>query len=136
MALFAQLQNLPEELLKQVKSVYSEDFPWEVRLVLADWIESQPWNTIDCNNPDHEEYAASLVSTFIQKVSLSAHTIENNSLKYRLGQSILHFQNHFARDPISLVRIVNHCLDNDARVLQSSHHVSQLLSKLQQNLIL
>lgn len=127
MSLLAELKNLPEELSSQVKAVYTDHFPWEVRVIMADWIELQPWGTIEYNNPEHEEFAANLISNLILQINLSAQSIENLSLKYRLEQSVQHIQNHFASNPINLVRIINHCLSNDAKILQTSRRVSEII---------
>lgn len=43
MALWAKAQQLPEEALVQVRSVYGEHFPIEVRHFLASWIEEKMW---------------------------------------------------------------------------------------------
>ena len=43
MALWAKVQSLPDEALRQVQSAYGVHFPIEVRHFFASWIETQPW---------------------------------------------------------------------------------------------
>lgn len=43
MTMWAQSQNLPPEIQMQIRAIYSEHFPIEVRHFLAHWIEEQMW---------------------------------------------------------------------------------------------
>jgi signal transducer and activator of transcription 5B len=43
MALWAKAQQLPQEALQKVRSVYGEHFPIEVRHFLSTWIEEKMW---------------------------------------------------------------------------------------------
>lgn len=43
MSLWAKAQQLPQDALQQVRSVYGEHFPIEVRHFLSSWIEEKMW---------------------------------------------------------------------------------------------
>lgn len=43
MALWAKAQTLPPEALQQVRAIYTDLFPIEVRHFLASWIEEKMW---------------------------------------------------------------------------------------------
>ena len=123
--MWAEIQKLPEDLQKRVASLYNGDhFPFEVRNLLAEWIESQPWSKIEYDNHEHEKFATNLVSTLIGELTRISQTIENNSLKYKLDQAAQNFRNNYSHDPINLVRVVNHCLNSEAKLLQSAQSVS------------
>ena len=121
MSMWAQIQKLPDDLQKRIQQIYSGDhFPFEVRNVLAEWIESQPWSKIEYDNPEHEKFSANLVSALIQELNRFAHTIENNTLKFKLEQVAHSFRINYTHDPINLVRIVNHCLNSESKILQTA----------------
>ncbi|KAI2810217.1 Signal transducer and activator of transcription 5B [Blomia tropicalis] len=122
MAMWTQVQKLPEELQKRVHLIYNDHFPYEVRSLLSEWIESQPWTKIEYDNPEHEKFAANLVSALIHELNRISVTIENNSLKFKLEQVAHNFRMNYAHDPINLVRIVNHCLNNESKILQSAQN--------------
>ena len=126
MAMWTQVQKLPEELQKRVHLIYNDHFPYEVRSLLSEWIESQPWTKIEYDNPEHEKFAANLVSALIHELNRISVTIENNSLKFKLEQVAHNFRMNYAHDPINLVRIVNHCLNNESKILQSAQNVSNI----------
>lgn len=43
MALWAKAQQLPPENIQQIRSIYGNYFPLEVRHYLAQWIEEKFW---------------------------------------------------------------------------------------------
>ncbi|XP_017479934.1 PREDICTED: signal transducer and activator of transcription 5B-like, partial [Rhagoletis zephyria] len=123
MSMWQQIQKLPDELQKRVQQLYNgEHFPVEVRSVLSSWIENQPWAKIEYDNPEHEKFAANLVTALIHELNRFALTIENATLKFRLEQVAQNFHHNYTHDPINLVRIVNHCLNNESKILQSAQN--------------
>ena len=50
MALWAKAQQLPNEALQKVRSVYGEHFPIEVRHFLSTWIEEKMWYALRIAN--------------------------------------------------------------------------------------
>lgn len=125
MSMWQQIQKLPDDMQKRVQQLYSsEHFPVEVRSVLSSWIESQPWAKIEYDNPEHEKFASNLVTALIHELNRFALTIENTTLKFKLEQVAHNFHINYTHDPINLVRIVNHCLNNESKILQSAQSVS------------
>lgn len=43
MAMWAEIQNLNSDIQVQIRGIYSEHFPIEVRHFLASWLEEQMW---------------------------------------------------------------------------------------------
>lgn len=43
MSLWAKAQQLPSESLQQIRAIYGEHFPIEVRHFMASWIEENMW---------------------------------------------------------------------------------------------
>lgn len=118
--MWAQIQKLPDDMLKHVQQIYSTGaFPYEVRNVLADWIENQPWSKIEYENPEHELFASRFVAGLIDELHRFASNIENHSLKLKLEQVAHTFSVNYIQEPLALVRIVNNCLTNEARILQN-----------------
>ncbi|GAB6019391.1 hypothetical protein CHUAL_000975 [Chamberlinius hualienensis] len=121
MALWMKAQNLPGELLKQVQSVYGEHFPIEVRHFLAQWIEEKPWNEIDPDNVNHEVCAAELLMALTHELETKASLLngpENFLMKIKLSDSANHIRQNYLSNPLSLVRIVRHCLGTEMKLIQ------------------
>lgn len=131
MSMWAQIQKLPDDMLKHVQQIYSSGaFPYEVRNVLAEWIENQPWSKIEYDNPEHEKFASSFVAGLIDELHRFALNIENHSLKLKLEQVAHTFSMNYINEPFNLVRIVNNCLTNEAKILRNAQNVSNFGSFL------
>uniref|UniRef100_A0AAY4EFR0 Signal transducer and activator of transcription n=1 Tax=Denticeps clupeoides TaxID=299321 RepID=A0AAY4EFR0_9TELE len=61
MSQWKQIQQLDIKFLEQVDYFYDDNFPMEVRQVLATWIEGQDWETAS----NHESMAAVLFNNFL-----------------------------------------------------------------------
>ncbi|KAF7489895.1 Signal transducer and activator of transcription 5A [Sarcoptes scabiei] len=108
--------NIPEEIQHQISLVYGTDvFPLEVRTVLAEWIEKQPWSkVVSENSTECETLAANLHQEFILKVNSLAHSIENNQFKYRLSQVAFNAQH---RNPLEIANIIYFSLQKESKIL-------------------
>ncbi|KAH7643847.1 signal transducer and activator of transcription 5a-like protein [Dermatophagoides farinae] len=108
--------NLPEELQHQISLVYGTDvFPLEVRTILGEWIEKQPWSKIATELcPETEALATALQQEFILKINSLAHTLDNNQLKYRLTQVAFSAQH---RNPVELASIIYYSLQKESRIM-------------------
>nr|XP_027199472.1 signal transducer and activator of transcription 5A-like [Dermatophagoides pteronyssinus] len=108
--------NLPEELQHQISLVYGTDvFPMEVRTILGEWIEKQPWSKIVTELcPETEALATALQQEFILKINSLAHTLDNNQLKYRLTQVAFSAQH---RNPVDLASIIYYSLQKESRII-------------------
>ena len=123
MSLWGQIQQLPEEALKQVYNVYGEHFPIEVRCVLAQWIEDKPWDQLDGDNPQHEAYIKELVISLIKEIEAKVNTEENFLIRSKLVQAVQSFQ-HYFNDPYLFINTVKQCLNSDIKVIQKYSNVS------------
>lgn len=94
MALWAKAQQLPPEGLQQIRAIYGDHFPIEVRHYLAQYIEEKFWyflwdilihmmlittiyfrtQQIDHvpDNPQYEQYVAALVNSLINEIDNKA----------------------------------------------------------------
>lgn len=80
MSLWTKAQQLTGDALQQVRAVYGEHFPIEVRHFLAGWIEEKMWQDIDPNNPAHEPYINELVRSMIQELENKANNMNTEEL--------------------------------------------------------
>ncbi|XP_053409133.1 signal transducer and activator of transcription 5B-like isoform X2 [Mercenaria mercenaria] len=125
MALWAKVQQLPQEFMSQVQSVYSPYFPMEVRHYFAAWIEDQPWKDIDDTNPQHEQVAIRL---FAQLMELIEAKTNDNTLEFHLRPSLqkvaMLFKDAYCNQPMNLVRAVRNCLANEENLVRASETLS------------
>ncbi|KAJ8681673.1 hypothetical protein QAD02_017465 [Eretmocerus hayati] len=113
MALWGKAQQLPQEALQKVRSVYGEHFPIEVRHFLASWIEEKMWTDIDPDNPQYEQYIANLVESLIQELENKAASLNTEDLfltRLKLMEAAKNFRQRYSPHPITLFKIVRHCL--------------------------
>ncbi|XP_042577329.1 signal transducer and activator of transcription 5B-like [Cyprinus carpio] len=90
MAVWIQAQQLQGDALHQMQSLYGQHFPIEVRHYLSQWIEGQPWDGIDLENPQEEIKAKRLLDSLIQELQKKAeHQVGEDGflLKIKLGQN-------------------------------------------------
>lgn len=82
MSLWAKAQQLPADTLQQIRAIYGEHFPIEVRHFLAPWIEEKFWSEIEPvpDNPQHEQYVATLIASLIQEMELKANSFSTEDL--------------------------------------------------------
>jgi len=80
MSLWTKAQQLTGDALQQVRAVYGEHFPIEVRHFLAGWIEEKMWQDIDPDNPAHEIYVNELVRSMIQELDSKANNMNTEEL--------------------------------------------------------
>ena len=84
--LWDQTKQLPKELLKQVEDIYHENFPLEVRLHLASWIEEMFSPTIPYVQDDatHQQSAISLANQLLTQLDSAIATMPNDPDKFLL----------------------------------------------------
>ncbi|KDR18762.1 hypothetical protein L798_06440 [Zootermopsis nevadensis] len=120
MALWAKAQQLQGDALQQVRSVYGEHFPIEVRHFLAAWIEEKMWD-LDPENPQHEQYVTGLVGSLIQELEAKANTMTTEDLfltKLKLIEAANMFRQRYSHNPLGLFRIIRHCLSTEMKLVQ------------------
>lgn len=127
MSLWSRLQQLPPEGLRQVHQLYGgEHFPIEVRCALAEWIEMQPWNDLDADNPQHEQYFSNLIPTMVNELQMRAQNCSADDLvlRFRLSDAATSIQNNYGHDPYRLVNIIKRCLQNEMHLIHQHENVS------------
>ncbi|XP_027726114.1 signal transducer and activator of transcription 5A-like [Vombatus ursinus] len=127
MAGWIQAQKLQGDALRQMQVLYGQHFPIEVRHYLAQWIESQAWNSIDLDNPQDSVQAAQLLEGLIQELQKKAeHQVGEDGflLKIKLGHYATQLQSTYDRCPMELVRCIRHILYNEQRLVQEATNVS------------
>uniref|UniRef100_T1JJU0 Signal transducer and activator of transcription n=1 Tax=Strigamia maritima TaxID=126957 RepID=T1JJU0_STRMM len=125
MSLWTKAQQLQGDALRQVQAVYGDHFPIEVRHFLAPWIEEKTWQNIDPDNPAHEGYAAGLVASLIQELEAKAQQMNSAEfflMKLKLSETANMFRQHYSHNPLSLVRIVRHCLNMETKLVEQAEN--------------
>ncbi|XP_066996363.1 signal transducer and activator of transcription 5B isoform X2 [Anabrus simplex] len=127
MSLWTKAQQLQGDALQQVRAVYGEHFPIEVRHFLAAWIEEKMWTDIDPDNPQHEQYVAGLVASLIQELETKANTMTAEDLflnKLKLIEAANMFRQRYIHNPVGLFRIIRHCLSTEMKLVQQVENVA------------
>ncbi|XP_032786524.2 signal transducer and activator of transcription 5B isoform X1 [Daphnia magna] len=127
MSLWTKAQQLQGEALRQVQAVYGEHFPIEVRHFLAPWIESKIMSDVDPDNPQHEQYAASVVGALIQELESKAQALTNEEFfltKIKLQGAAEMFRQRYSQNPLGLLRIIRHCLGTELKLVQQAENMS------------
>lgn len=133
MSLWAKTQNLPPDYMREVQTLYSttSPFPIEVRHYFAEWIESQPWNQIDENNPEHTGYAITLLSQLIEKLQCKANDFPTSGdfflLKLRFQNLSEEFKDKYETTPLEFVRIVKSCLNGEEALVHQAENPSLVI---------
>ncbi|KAK6639420.1 hypothetical protein RUM43_007693 [Polyplax serrata] len=147
MSLWTKSQQLTGEALQQVRSLYGEHFPIEVRHFLAGWLEAKMWNEVDPDNPQHDQYVSGLVNALITELEMKANTLTSEDMfltKLKLIETASNFRvsiweawcfppqcnssnpdylenvldTRYSQNPHSLLRLIRHCLDNEMKLVQ------------------
>ncbi|MEJ1285421.1 signal transducer and activator of transcription 5A [Cricetulus griseus] len=127
MAGWIQAQQLQGDALRQMQVLYGQHFPIEVRHYLAQWIESQPWDAIDLDNPQDRGQATQLLEGLVQELQKKAeHQVGEDGflLKIKLGHYATQLQNTYDRCPMELVRCIRHILYNEQRLVREANNCS------------
>ncbi|XP_023985945.1 signal transducer and activator of transcription 5A [Physeter macrocephalus] len=127
MAGWIQAQQLQGDALRQMQVLYGQHFPIEVRHYLAQWIESQPWDAIDLDNPQDRPQATQLLEGLVQELQKKAeHQVGEDGflLKIKLGHYATQLQNTYDRCPMELVRCIRHILYNEQRLVREANNGS------------
>ncbi|KTG37841.1 hypothetical protein cypCar_00017494 [Cyprinus carpio] len=129
MAVWIQAQQLQGDALHQMQSLYGQHFPIEVRHYLSQWIEGQPWDGIDLENPQEEIKAKRLLDSLIQELQKKAeHQVGEDGflLKIKLGHYASQLKSTYDRCPLELVRCIKHILYTEQRLVREATNLSSL----------
>ncbi|XP_055323870.1 signal transducer and activator of transcription 5B-like isoform X1 [Sitodiplosis mosellana] len=115
---------------ERIKSLYNENFPLEVRILCAAWIEERikAEQYIDINDPQYEQRAANFISNLIQQLELEKQRLkkpEELSIKYRIEDAMRTFtQNIYS--PGQLYKQIRDALMYEQHILDSCANNPQL----------
>lgn len=115
---------------ERIKSLYNENFPLEVRILCASWIEERikADQYIDINDPLYEQRAANFISNLIQQLDQEKQRLkkpEELSIKYRIEDAMRTFtQNIYS--PGQLYKQIRDALMYEQHMLDSCTNNSQM----------
>ncbi|KAJ3607510.1 hypothetical protein NHX12_024561 [Muraenolepis orangiensis] len=127
MAMWIQAQQLQGEALHQMQALYGQHFPIEVRHYLAQWIESQLWDSVELDNPAEEAKAKHLLDSLMAELQRKAqHQVGEDGflLKIKLGHYATQLKGTYDRCPLELVRCIKHILHSEQRLVQEATNTS------------
>ncbi|XP_023120964.2 signal transducer and activator of transcription 5B-like [Amphiprion ocellaris] len=127
MAMWIQAQQLQGEALHQMQALYGQHFPIEVRHYLAQWIESQLWDSVELDNPAEETKAKRLLDNLVTELQRKAQLQGGEDgflLKIKLGHYASQLKSTYDRCPLELVRCIKHILHSEQRLVQEATNAS------------
>uniref|UniRef100_A0A671V551 Signal transducer and activator of transcription n=1 Tax=Sparus aurata TaxID=8175 RepID=A0A671V551_SPAAU len=136
MAMWIQAQQLQGEALHQMQALYGQHFPIEVRHYLAQWIESQLWDSVELDNPAEETKAKRLLDNLVSELQKKAQLQGGEDgflLKIKLGHYASQLKSTYDRCPLELVRCIKHILHSEQRLVQEATNVSAMDSLSQRH---
>uniref|UniRef100_A0A3Q4IF81 Signal transducer and activator of transcription n=1 Tax=Neolamprologus brichardi TaxID=32507 RepID=A0A3Q4IF81_NEOBR len=117
MAMWIQAQQLQGDALHQMQALYGQHFPIEVRHYLAQWIESQLWDSVELDNPAEETKAKRLLDNLVAELQKKAQ-VQGGEDGFLLKI------NTYDRCPLELVRCIKHILQSEQRLVQEATNAS------------
>ncbi|XP_050595082.1 signal transducer and activator of transcription 5B isoform X2 [Bombus affinis] len=132
MSLWAKAQQLPQDALQEVRSVYGEHFPIEVRHFLSSWIEEK-MTDIEPDNPQYEQYIATLVRSLIQELETKAASLNTDDMfltKLKLMEAAKNFRQRYTHNPTALFRIIRHCLGTEMKLVSQVENLGGALMSM------
>uniref|UniRef100_V5G239 Signal transducer and activator of transcription n=1 Tax=Anoplophora glabripennis TaxID=217634 RepID=V5G239_ANOGL len=124
MSLWAKAQQLPAESLQQIRAIYGDHFPIEVRHYLAQYIEEKFCTEIELvpDNLQHEQYVAGLVNNLITEIENKAAVVTDAEYfltKLKLAEAAKMFRQRYS-NPMQLFTYVRQCLATEMRLVQAA----------------
>ncbi|XP_052873555.1 signal transducer and activator of transcription 5A-like [Anopheles cruzii] len=112
MSLWARINQLPSRILEEVRSMYTDDFPIEVRHYLADWIEEHL--LIRPVPIDQPGVCEDFVTKLINEVEKTAFDLPGNiTAKTRLNEAAFNFRVLRSVNPSKLFFNIICCLERE-----------------------
>ncbi|KAJ7398544.1 hypothetical protein BTVI_124330 [Pitangus sulphuratus] len=119
MSQWSQVQQLEIKFLEQVDQFYDDNFPMEIRHLLAQWIESQDWEAA-ANN---EAMAMILLQNLIIQVDEQLDRVsqeKNLLLIHNLKRIRKLLQGKYHGNPMHIAVIISNCLREERRILAAA----------------
>ncbi|TNN03644.1 hypothetical protein fugu_000673 [Takifugu bimaculatus] len=115
MSQWKQIQNLEIRLLEHVDYLYDDNFPMDIRQVLASWLESQDWDTAASD----ESLSAVLFNNLLSQLDrVRAHEL-NFLQRHNMKMIQQQLQVKYSSSPINMARVISTCLREERRILSS-----------------
>ncbi|XP_022902294.1 signal transducer and activator of transcription 5B isoform X2 [Onthophagus taurus] len=126
MALWAQAQQLPENCLQQIRSIYGEHFPIEIRHTLAAWIEEKFLidTEIIGDNPQHEQYVANTITSLFNEIETKANSFTNPEFfltRIKLSDAARFLQLRYSSNPMMLFNYIRRCLQTENQIVMRAN---------------
>uniref|UniRef100_A0A671L4R3 Signal transducer and activator of transcription n=1 Tax=Sinocyclocheilus anshuiensis TaxID=1608454 RepID=A0A671L4R3_9TELE len=130
MSQWKQIQQLDIKFLEQVDYFYDDNFPMELRQVLANWIESQDWETAS----NHESMATVLFNNFLIQLERQCSQEQNFLHRHNLKRIFHQIQVKYKANPLHMAAVICNCLREERRILSTASMQEQgPLEKSMQN---
>ncbi|XP_044727271.1 signal transducer and activator of transcription 5B [Chrysoperla carnea] len=124
MAMWAEIQNLNSDIQVQIRGIYSEHFPIEVRHFLAAWLEDQMWAEVNPDNPQYDQYVAALITQFCAEIDMKVASMNNSAESYlakmKLSDAVAMFRQKYSNNPGQLFNYIRQCLAHELKIVQAA----------------
>ncbi|XP_037739615.1 signal transducer and activator of transcription 6 isoform X1 [Chelonia mydas] len=128
MSLWSLVSHMPPD---HFSGLFGE-FPRDLRNLLADWLENQPWEFITGADSFCTSAAGALLSAMVEKVRGLA---GGNEQQRQALQHISNLENTYRRDPLRLVAVVKGILEGErAALLKRDRHLPLSFHRRQEEL--
>ncbi|XP_058444386.1 signal transducer and transcription activator isoform X2 [Malaya genurostris] len=122
MSLWARVQQLPQPVLEQIRYIYGNNFPIEVRHYLAEWIEERLLNAPTYQHDQEgscEQDAASFLNQLINELERTAINLPEDNVtgRIRLNESARNFRQLFSHNPSQLYLHLINCLQRERQCI-------------------
>uniref|UniRef100_A0A2K6GQB8 Signal transducer and activator of transcription n=1 Tax=Propithecus coquereli TaxID=379532 RepID=A0A2K6GQB8_PROCO len=126
MSQWNQVQQLEIKFLEQVDQFYDDNFPMEIRHLLAQWIENQDWEAASNN----ETMATILLQNLL--IQLDEHLgrvskEKNLLLIHNLKRIRKVLQGKFHGNPMHVAVVISNCLREERRILAAANMPVQVI---------
>ncbi|KAG7466785.1 hypothetical protein MATL_G00145990 [Megalops atlanticus] len=116
MSQWKQIQQLDVKFLEQVDYFYDDNFPMEIRQVLAAWIESQDWDTA----ANHESMATVLFSNLLTQLERQCSQEQNFLQRHNLKRIHQQLQAKYKANPLHMASVISNCLREERRIIATA----------------
>ncbi|XP_033612223.1 signal transducer and activator of transcription 4 isoform X3 [Fukomys damarensis] len=120
MAQWNQVQQLEIKFLEQVDQFYDDNFPMEIRHLLAQWIENQDWEAASNN----ETMATILLQNLLIQLDEQLGRVskeKNLLLIHNLKRIRKVLQGKFHGNPMHVAVVISNCLREERRILATAN---------------
>jgi len=118
MGAWEQLRSLNEEYIGKLKDIYMErKFPLEIRAMFSEWIEEQPWQSLDANNEESLSKASALLKTLTKMIEMQATKPQDLIMQLRFNETKKQFSDEFLDQPEKFLSTMKAILHEEIQLL-------------------